>query len=395
MDTMDFMKRAWSHFKVPTSFTPTMDVEELDKRIADLRTVEQWLTMNLGLLRNTIQAMELQRATLSALQTMAANFEDALRTPPSPPDEDEAPATDSGRFRASADEGQDDASAQPSSEAGTSGLPAMPGFPGSPFSFVGTFPFVTTRSATDDSSTSDSDEASAAEPEDSAPDSPPEAPAAVRPSFWNPIGSVQSPTATEQPPDAGPAEQRPESPQAAHAGSHPAEPQAETAANAAPQTAATATTAGEAPDPLGWWRLLQSSFQQIATAAAASQAAAVEAAARVQAGQNDAATETQTGSAASSRTSRAGSRRESGKASSKTASKAGAGKSAAARATAGTATASPSTAGKRAAKKTASKKAAAKKAAARRDSSRGASEPARDDSATPSAGSARATRRGR
>ena len=103
METMDFMKRAWATFKVPTTFTPTMDVDELDKRIADLRTVEQWLTMNLGLLRNTIQAMELQRNTLATLQKMASNFEEATRMRPA----DDEPAATSwpSMVRSRADEG--------------------------------------------------------------------------------------------------------------------------------------------------------------------------------------------------------------------------------------------------------------------------------------------------
>jgi len=67
-ETMDFVKRAWSSFNLPSSMTPTLDVEELDKRIADLRTVEQWLSLNLGMLQNAIQGMEIQRGTIAALK---------------------------------------------------------------------------------------------------------------------------------------------------------------------------------------------------------------------------------------------------------------------------------------------------------------------------------------
>lgn len=44
------------------------DPAELAKRIADLKTVEQWLDFNLTLLRTTIQGLEIQRGTLLALK---------------------------------------------------------------------------------------------------------------------------------------------------------------------------------------------------------------------------------------------------------------------------------------------------------------------------------------
>jgi hypothetical protein len=47
---------------------PTLDVGEIEKRIADLRAVENWLNMNLGMLRAAIQGMEMQKATLNAMQ---------------------------------------------------------------------------------------------------------------------------------------------------------------------------------------------------------------------------------------------------------------------------------------------------------------------------------------
>jgi len=50
---------------------PTMDVEELDKRIAELKSVESWLTLNLNVLKTTIQGLEVQRATLGALNAFA------------------------------------------------------------------------------------------------------------------------------------------------------------------------------------------------------------------------------------------------------------------------------------------------------------------------------------
>jgi hypothetical protein len=51
---------------------PPMDLEEIDKRIHDLRAVEGWLQLNASLLRTAIQGLEVQRATLVALQTFGS-----------------------------------------------------------------------------------------------------------------------------------------------------------------------------------------------------------------------------------------------------------------------------------------------------------------------------------
>ncbi|WP_028217149.1 PhaM family polyhydroxyalkanoate granule multifunctional regulatory protein [Paraburkholderia oxyphila] len=52
--------------------TPLTNIEELDKRITDLRAVEQWLKLNLSMLQSAIQALEVQRATLSTLRAFGA-----------------------------------------------------------------------------------------------------------------------------------------------------------------------------------------------------------------------------------------------------------------------------------------------------------------------------------
>ncbi len=51
---------------------PLTNVEELDKRITDLRAVEQWLKLNLNMLQSAIQALEVQRATLATLRAFGA-----------------------------------------------------------------------------------------------------------------------------------------------------------------------------------------------------------------------------------------------------------------------------------------------------------------------------------
>ena len=54
---------------LPSMIAPTLDVEELDKRIADLRAVEQWLNLNLSMLRTTVQSLEVQRNTIATLKS--------------------------------------------------------------------------------------------------------------------------------------------------------------------------------------------------------------------------------------------------------------------------------------------------------------------------------------
>src|SRR6478609_7762540 len=49
---------------------PTLNVEELDKRISELKAVSFWLDQNGKALSATIQALEVQKMTLATLQGM-------------------------------------------------------------------------------------------------------------------------------------------------------------------------------------------------------------------------------------------------------------------------------------------------------------------------------------
>ncbi|MBB1162905.1 PhaM family polyhydroxyalkanoate granule multifunctional regulatory protein [Aquariibacter albus] len=75
---------------------PTLDPQELEKRIEELRTVQFWLEQNARLIGTTIQALEVQRMTLSTLKTMnvqVADLREALRIKPIPPTAPAAAAT--------------------------------------------------------------------------------------------------------------------------------------------------------------------------------------------------------------------------------------------------------------------------------------------------------------
>ena len=60
---------------------PLTNVEELDKRITDMRAVEQWLKLNLNMLQSAIQALEVQRATLSTLRAFGAFAQQSMAQP--------------------------------------------------------------------------------------------------------------------------------------------------------------------------------------------------------------------------------------------------------------------------------------------------------------------------
>lgn len=57
---------------------PTLDPEELDKRIQDLKTVQFWLEQNSRMVAMTIQGLEVQKMTLSTLKGMNVSM-DSLR----------------------------------------------------------------------------------------------------------------------------------------------------------------------------------------------------------------------------------------------------------------------------------------------------------------------------
>ena len=55
---------------------PTINVEELDKRIDELKAVQFWLDQNAAALKATIQALEVQKMTLATLKGMNFNLGD-------------------------------------------------------------------------------------------------------------------------------------------------------------------------------------------------------------------------------------------------------------------------------------------------------------------------------
>ena len=99
---------------------PTIDPAEIEKRIEELRTVQFWLEQNSRMLGATIQALEVQKMTLSTLKTMNVQMEglrDSLQirmptaAPPAAPKAAPAPEPAPAPQAAAAQAESDDAAA--------------------------------------------------------------------------------------------------------------------------------------------------------------------------------------------------------------------------------------------------------------------------------------------
>lgn len=79
-DPFEAFRRLWGPLGVPVPglTMPTLDPQEVEKRIAELKSVEAWLSMNLNMLRLAIQGLELQQTALQALGATAGAGKDAV-----------------------------------------------------------------------------------------------------------------------------------------------------------------------------------------------------------------------------------------------------------------------------------------------------------------------------
>jgi len=69
-DWFEFMQKMWNpmSFPLPGMITPTINIDEIDKKIGELKAVETWLTMNTGFVQMTIKTLEMQKAALESLR---------------------------------------------------------------------------------------------------------------------------------------------------------------------------------------------------------------------------------------------------------------------------------------------------------------------------------------
>lgn len=80
---------------------PTLSVEDIDKRIQELKSVLFWLEQNTTALKATIQAMEVQKMTLTTLQSMNVNMADLAKAFTARPPSTSAEATGTASSTAS------------------------------------------------------------------------------------------------------------------------------------------------------------------------------------------------------------------------------------------------------------------------------------------------------
>jgi hypothetical protein len=72
-DWLEFMQKMWNpmSYPMPGMAMPTVNVEEIEKKIAELKSVETWLTMNVGFVQMTIKTLEMQKAALESIAAAA------------------------------------------------------------------------------------------------------------------------------------------------------------------------------------------------------------------------------------------------------------------------------------------------------------------------------------
>jgi len=79
-DPFEMFRRLWGPLGVPVPglAMPTLDPQEIEKRVQELKSVEMWLSMNLNVLRSAIQALEMQKAGLQQMQGMQQAMQQAM-----------------------------------------------------------------------------------------------------------------------------------------------------------------------------------------------------------------------------------------------------------------------------------------------------------------------------
>ena len=94
-DAMEFMQRMWNPLGVtmpgfgmpaaapmpgampfpnPAAMFAALDPVEIDRKIAELKIIENWLTMSVSMMQMSIKTMELQKASLEAMRGPMGNL---------------------------------------------------------------------------------------------------------------------------------------------------------------------------------------------------------------------------------------------------------------------------------------------------------------------------------
>ena len=69
-------------FPNPMAMFATLDPAEIDRKIGELRVIENWLSMSLNFMQLSIKTLELQQASLEALRAGAAAVAESVPNKP-------------------------------------------------------------------------------------------------------------------------------------------------------------------------------------------------------------------------------------------------------------------------------------------------------------------------
>jgi hypothetical protein len=72
-ELFEFFQKMWNpmSFPIPGMFQPTMDVDEVEKKIRELQAVENWLKMNLTFVQMAAKTLEMQKSALETIHESA------------------------------------------------------------------------------------------------------------------------------------------------------------------------------------------------------------------------------------------------------------------------------------------------------------------------------------
>jgi hypothetical protein len=72
-DWLEYMQKMWNpmSFPMPGMGMPTVNVGEIEKKIAELKAVETWLTIQVAFVQMTVKTLEMQKAALESLAAAA------------------------------------------------------------------------------------------------------------------------------------------------------------------------------------------------------------------------------------------------------------------------------------------------------------------------------------
>nr|WP_137939006.1 PhaM family polyhydroxyalkanoate granule multifunctional regulatory protein [Chitinivorax sp. B] len=68
-DAFNFFRNLWKPLEAPMqAMFPPLSEEELERKIQELKVVENWLVANVNMLQMTIKTLEMQRAAFAAMK---------------------------------------------------------------------------------------------------------------------------------------------------------------------------------------------------------------------------------------------------------------------------------------------------------------------------------------